>query len=96
MIFIIPMLPTPSQRMTVTLSGQLTQIAVYQKLNDIYVDVRVNNRPIVTGAIARDRVSIVRHGYLAFIGELAICDTQGVTDPLFSELGLRYLLTYTI
>ncbi len=95
MIQVIPLIATPSQKLTVSLSGQLCAITVYQKLDHIYLDLRVLNRPLVTAAICRDRVDVVRHGYLGFIGSLAICDTQGVNDPEFSGLGSRYLLTYT-
>lgn len=91
---IIPVSPVPSQTLDVVLAGQNCQIAIYQKTTGLYVDVAVNDAPIVTGAIARDRVRLVRHIYLQFQGDLIIVDTRGSSDPESSGLGTRFLLVY--
>lgn len=93
MIF-IPLQPLPSQSLTVTLAGQQTLIAVYQKGDFIYVDISVNGNPIQQGRMAHNAVRLVRHAYLGFIGDLAFVDMQGVTDPVYTGLGARYQLVY--
>ncbi|AMM14250.1 hypothetical protein AX768_09225 [Burkholderia sp. PAMC 28687] len=90
----IPISATPSQKLNSVLGGQNCQLKVYQKTTGLYVDVYVNNAPIVQGAIARDRVRIVRHAYLGFVGDLAFVDTQGTSDPQSTGLGSRYSLIY--
>jgi hypothetical protein len=90
----IPISATPSQKLSSVLGGQNCQLKVYQKTTGLYVDVYVNNAPIVQGAIARDRVRIVRHAYLGFVGDLAFVDTQGTSDPISTGLGSRYSLIY--
>lgn len=91
---IIPVAAVPSQTLSAVLAGQNCQISIYQKTTGLYVDVAVNDAPIVTGAIARDRVRIVRHVYLQFQGDLIIVDTQGASDPDSSGLGARFELVY--
>lgn len=90
----LPISATPSQKLNSVLGGQNCQLKVYQKTTGLYVDVYVNDVPIVQGAIARDRVRIVRHAYLGFVGDLAFVDTQGTSDPQSTGLGSRYSLIY--
>jgi hypothetical protein len=60
----------------------------------MYCDLTVNNVSIVSTGIVLDRVRIVRQPYLGFVGDIAVCDTQGVSDPTHDGLGARYLLVY--
>ncbi|MDE1007000.1 MAG: hypothetical protein OSB38_15165 [Paraburkholderia fungorum] len=90
----IPLSAVPSQKPSTLLGGQNCQIKVYQKTTGVYLDLYVNDEPIVTGVIARDRVLIVRQSYLGFVGDLAFFDTQGVSDPTYDGLGTRYQLVY--
>lgn len=91
---IVPLSATPSQTLSVLLGGQNCQINVYQKTTGLYVDLSVNNTPLVQGAIARNAVKIVRHPYVGFIGDLAFLDTQGTSDPVSTGLGARYQFVY--
>ena len=50
----IPLKPVPSQTLSVLLNGQNCQISVYQKSTGVYLDLHINNSPIVT-----DRKSVV-------------------------------------
>jgi hypothetical protein len=84
----------PSQSLTVLLSSQNCQINVYEKSTGVFLDLYVNNAPIMTGVICRDRVLLVREDYLGFVGDLAFYDTQGTSDPTNSGFGTRYLLVY--
>jgi len=90
----IPLQPVPSQTLSVVLSGQNCQIAVYQKSTGLYLDLDVDNAPIVSTALCHDRVRLVRSVYLGFVGDLAFVDTLGHADPQYEQLGSRFVLAY--
>lgn len=90
----IPLQAVPSQIVVANLSNQISQIAVYQKLSGLYVNLSVNNALIIGGVIAEDRNRIVRSLYLGFIGDLMFLDNQGTDDPFFEGLGARFTLMY--
>lgn len=94
MTAVIPLTATPSQEFSVTLGNQLCRIKVYQKSTGLFLDLFVSDRPIVQGALCRDRVRIVRHAYLGFVGDLAFIDTMGRADPEYAGLGDRFQLGY--
>ena len=92
---IVPLQAVPNQSVDVVLNGQACTILVYQKLANVFVDVLVNDAPIVTGIIALDQVLIVRKLYLGFIGDLGFIDTmQGGAAPQYAGLGTQFLLCY--
>lgn len=91
---VIPLQAVPSQRITVLLANQNCQIKVYQKTTGVYLDLYINDAPIVTGVVCRDRVALVRDSYLGFVGDLSFFDTQGVADPEYGGIGARYQLVY--
>lgn len=93
MIF-IPLQPIPNQSLTVTLNGQSTLLAVYQKGSFIYVDITTNGIAVRQCRMAHDRALLVRYAYLGFLGDLAFIDMQGKTDPFYTGLGSRYQLVY--
>lgn len=90
----IPLSSVPAQRLSVQLDGQSCVILVYQKSTGLYLDLSVAAVPIVTGALCRDRVWIVRDGYLGFVGDLAFVDTQGEDDPTYTDLTDRFQLLW--
>lgn len=90
----IPLAPTPSQDLSVTLGGQPCQLKVYAKTFGLYVDVYVNDVLIVGGVIARNLVPLVRSAYLGLVGDLYFFDTSGTSDPDFNEFGTRFVLLY--
>ncbi len=90
----IPVAAKPAQTLNVVLAGQVCKINLYQKSTGLFLDLFVNNVAIVQAAVCLDRVNTIRRAYLGFIGGLVICDTQGVTDPVYSGLGSRYVLIY--
>lgn len=92
----IPLVAIAAQTLNVNLSGQPCKINLYQKTNGLYADVSVLNQPIVTAMLCRDRVGLVRHAYLGFIGSLAFVDTQGKSTPYYTGLGARFRLVYTV
>jgi hypothetical protein len=93
-MLIVPLASVPSQSLTCLLGGQNCQINVYQKSTGLYLDLAVNDAPIVSTIIAVDRTLLVRESYLGFIGDIAFFDTQGYADPQYTGLGARWLLAY--
>lgn len=91
---VIPIAAVPNQTIAVPVAGQNCQVSIYQKTTGLYMDVLVDNEPIILSVICEDRNRIVRDAYLGFIGDFAFYDTQGVTDPVYTGFGSRYLLLY--
>lgn len=91
----IPLIATPSQSLSVSLGGQQCEIQIDQKYTGgVFLSLVVNGISVISCAICRDRVSLVRHPYLPFAGTLAFIDTQGKTDPDYTGFGTRYQLAY--
>ena len=90
----IPLQATPSQTLSVLLNQQNCQIDVYQKSTGLFFDLSINDSPVVTGVICRDRVRLVRQQYHGFVGELAFADMLGTNDPDYTGLGARFTLVY--
>lgn len=91
---IIPLSALPSQKLSVLLANQNCQIKVYQKTTGLYVDLSINNVPIVSGVICRNAVQLVRDTYLGFVGDLVFLDTQGSDDPDYTGLAGRFTFVY--
>lgn len=90
----IPLQAVPSQSLSVLLAGQNCQINVYQKSTGLFLDLSMNNAPVLTTVICRDRVKLVRQVYLGFVGDLAFVDTQDLSDPDYTGLAGRFALVY--
>jgi hypothetical protein len=93
-MLIVPLTAVVSQKLSVLLAKQNCQIAVYQKSTGLYIDLSVNNVPVVQANLCKDRVHIAPEAYLGFVGTLRFVDTIGALDPVYSGLGSRYLLVY--
>ena len=91
---IVPTTATPSQTLSIMLGGQNCQLAIRQKSTGVYLDVSVANKPVILSALCLDRVRLLRHQALGFVGNLAFVDTQGTTDPDYSGMGARWQLVY--
>jgi hypothetical protein len=90
----IPLTTVPSQRLSIQLAGKSCRLAVYQKRTGLYVDVSVNDRPVLVGVLCRDRTKLVRGAHFGFPGDLAFIDTQGHADPDYSGLEQRFRLVW--
>jgi hypothetical protein len=90
----IPLQAVPSQSLSVVLGSQNCQINVYQKSTGLFLDLFVNNEPIITAALCLDRVRLVRTSYQAFVGDLAFADTLGTADPTYQGLSTQFQLLY--
>lgn len=84
----------PAQTLKVVLAEQNCQINIYQKEQGLFVDVVFNGETISAAVIARDAVPLMPRKYLPFKGNLMLIDTQGASDPEYSELGSRFKLVY--
>lgn len=91
---VIPVQPIASQYFDVTLNKQDCRIALYQKREKVYFDLVADDKPIITGAVARDRSYLIRAPYMGFVGDLYFVDTQGSDDPVYTGLGTRFILIY--
>ncbi len=83
-----------SQSFSSVLGGQNCQIKLYQKSTGVFIDVSMNNVPLVSGVLCRDRVKLIRQAYLGFGGDLFFADTEGFSDPNYTGFGARYRLVY--
>lgn len=90
----IPLKPIPSQALNVVLAQQYCTINLYQKSTGLYFDLLIDNTPIVTCVIVRDRLNLVSEAYHGFIGNLMIVDLQEKADPQYLGLGERWVLVY--
>jgi hypothetical protein len=91
---IIPIKATPNQTFKCVLGGQYCRVTIRTLSTGLYLDLLVNNSPIIQGRLCPNDVLLVRHAYLGFIGDLVFYDTQGIDDPDYTGLGSRYQLRY--
>lgn len=91
---VVPVQSVANQTFNVAISGQNATLNIYQKLSGLYMDVLVNDAPIISGVICENLNRIVRSLYLGFVGDFVWLDTQGASNPSYSELGSRYVLVY--
>ena len=94
-MLLIPLEAVPSQTLSITLAGQACSIAVRDNNVNLYLDLRVSNRPIVVGKICRNRQRLlIGLGYRGFIGDFVFVDSQGDEQPAYAGLGSRWQLYY--
>jgi len=91
---IISVQPVKGQKINVNLDAQRVTLRISQRSTGLYMDVAVNDRWVVQGVLCLNGNKIVRYPYLGFRGELFFCDTKGIDDPYYSELGNRFKLYY--
>jgi hypothetical protein len=92
---VIPIIAAPTQTLRATLGGQDCAITIRQLTTGLFFYLSVSGTNIVAAMICLDRVGLVRNPYLGFVGQLMFVDTAGFSDPYYSGLGDRYILTYT-
>ena len=91
----IPLQPVASQRIAIVLAGQNCQLSVYAKADSMYVDLTVDDVPVLRTHAARNRIRLLlAAGYFGFAGDLVFVDTQGDEQPAFTGLGTRWFLLY--
>lgn len=93
-VYTIPIADERSQRLSVTLGRQEVDIALTMRLGKLYIDVKANRVPVVSGRVCLNKESIVNEAFRPFVGELYFEDLQGNDDPVFGELGKRFVLRW--
>lgn len=100
-MLIVPTQPVANQTLVCELGNQRCRITIYQRYEYnpepspiLYLDLLVNDAPILVGQICRDRTRLIRDAYLGFVGDIAFFDNQGIADPLGVGLGSRWFLLY--
>lgn len=94
MMQVVPTQSIPSQNVQCQLGGQAVTIDIYQQAYGLFVDVYVAAELIIAGVLAENLNRIVRNSYLGLLGDFAFLDTQGTSNPVYTELGTRYLLLF--
>lgn len=92
----IPLAALASQIVSISLANQAARVQVYQKRTGLYLDLYLNDEPVVTGVLCRDRVWLIRDAYHGFTGDLCFVDTQGLSDPDYTGLGSRFVLVWGV
>lgn len=90
----IPLVAAPSQSLSVQLGQQSCRINVRQRRTGVFLDLYVQDVPIVQGVKAIDRKYLVRAVYTGFIGDLFFVDQQGEENPQYEGLGTRWQLAW--
>jgi hypothetical protein len=93
-MMVIPISDVPAQTFNLSLGGQSCTIRIAQKTTGLFLDLLISNTLTIGGVLCLDRTRIVRDSYFGFNGDLFFVDTQGNSDPYYSELGDRYILVY--
>lgn len=90
----IPLTQEPSQEFQITLDDQNCTISVYQKDDNVYMDLYVGETPIFLGVSCLDRVGIKSSEYMDFKGQLWFEDLNGSKNPIYSGFNTQYILFY--
>ena len=90
----IPIQQTPAQTLKIKLDGQNCEMRIYYRFGSTYLDLTVNGEVVCTGAICRDRQSIITIANNAFTGQLLFVDMLGDSDPNYTGFGERWRLFY--
>lgn len=91
---VIALNPVPAQTLITPVANQNCRLNIFQKTNGMFIDVLVDEEPIILGVLCLDRNRIVRDSYLGFIGDFMFIDLEGSNDPDYKGLGTRYVLIY--
>jgi hypothetical protein len=90
----IPLDKIPSQNFNIVLNGQYCGIKIYQKYNQVFCDLTLNERVLFKGVRCLNLVNIVPGDYLGFNGKLYFADLNGTEDPDYTGFNDRWVLVY--
>ncbi|MCX5616991.1 hypothetical protein NQF87_08425 [Bombella sp. TMW 2.2559] len=94
MIYSIPLQPLPAQEVTCSLSGRQVRLWVRQLSTGLYLDLWLDEQPLIMGAICFNGVDLIRNPASPLPGRLFFTDTQGNADPYYDGVGSRFILQY--
>lgn len=86
--------PEKAQEVSVSLAGQAVTLRITQQSYGLFMDIGLDDRWIAQGILCLNCNKMVRYSYLGFKGELFFGDTKGSEDPVYDELGTRFMLFY--
>lgn len=90
----VPLEQIPSQKFSINLNGQYCTLKIYQKDEDVFCDMYVDEIVIWTGIKCLNLVEIKPSNYMGFTGTLYFEDLNGNENPLYTGFGDRWVLVY--
>lgn len=90
----LPVKAEPNQRFSVVLNNQDCTIELFQRYDRLYLNLFVNDAPVVLGVVCLDRVNLAITSSPLFKGFLYFADTLGDSAPQWEGLGSRYWLIF--
>lgn len=90
----IPISALPSQEFRVVLDDQDCTISLYWRQDKVYLDLHVDQTPIIVGALCQNRANIIKTASPYFRGTLHFVDLLGESAPYWEDLDTRYILLY--
>jgi hypothetical protein len=91
----IPIQAVPSQVVLCVLANQNCQISIYQKGDNVFVDLNSNGVDMCIGCLGLNGVPLdACNAYDGFQGNLYFVDTQGLDDPDYTGFNTRWYLVY--
>jgi hypothetical protein len=95
MALIVPLIPAPVQTTSLLLNGARVKLNVYYKYTGLFIDVFINDAPLLYGILCQYNNPIIRDTYLGFPGELVWIDTFGTqADPTYQGIGGQFCLAF--
>ncbi len=91
---IIPTQALANQTLQVQLGNQACTVTIFQFAYGLFLTLLVGTQNIVVSQPCQNGNRLVRDAYLGFAGDLAVVDTQGAADPVYTGLGTRWQLLY--
>lgn len=88
MIYTVPLDTVPNQNMSTSLNGETWDITLETRLDRLYIS--LGNR--TQGRVLENRVCLDRE---PVTGGFMFVDLNGTNDPVFTELGSRYVLVWS-
>lgn len=90
----ISLQPSKAQEIRVTLGSQPCRLRLHQRSTGFYLDLQVDDVPVMQGVICLNCTRLVRYPYLRFQGDLVFVDTLGTDNPEWDGIGERFKLYY--
>ncbi len=93
---IIPLSAIPSQQFKIVINNQNCTIALRQKNDYMYMDLKVDNNMVFEGRICLVAVDMIQYPTQYFTGHLMFANISGLTDlqPHYENLGGKTFLAY--
>lgn len=93
----IPLISVNNQELNIILNEQNCTIAIYQRDDNTYLDLSVNDKSIKKGALCIPKAPILLKP-CDFVGQFYIVDTESTptsqAKPDYTQLGTRFKLFY--